>query len=205
MAIWGAPSARAFAFDSLTVQRPSTSFWRALAGFSGQISAAARPSLICAFSPSVVRWRGAATKVASTIWPPRGRYPAAVIARSSRSNRTSRAPALISASRKSHSVLASGTRSSGPSWQNRIHDSRSRTRYSVCSSDSPCSACSTSMRNFSTGSNGGLPPFQRGGVPSARTRTGRNISKSTVAASVSRGSPCAEISASRSAIDQNPI
>ena len=80
-----------------------------------------------------------------------------------------------------------------------------RTRYSVCSSDNPCSERSTGILNFSTGSNGDRPPFQRGGRPSALIRTGRNISKSTVAVSVSRGSPCADISASRSEIDQNPI
>ena len=73
------PSARTFAFEYVTVQRPSTSFWRALAGLSGQISAADLPSLIAfarsfgpvaftrSLSPSVLRCRGAATRLASTI------------------------------------------------------------------------------------------------------------------------------------------
>lgn len=52
-------------------------------------------------------------RVAARISPPRGRYPAAVIARSRRANRSFNAPAAISASRKSRRVFASGTRSSG--------------------------------------------------------------------------------------------
>ncbi len=72
------------------------------------------------------------------------------------------------------------------------------------SCDSPCSDCSTSIRNFSTGSNGGRLPFQRGARPRTRSSTGRNISKSTVAASVSSGSPRAEIAVGHSVIDQNP-
>jgi len=47
----------------------SVSFWRALAGLSGQICAAFSPALIRAFFYPVLRWRGAATSVASTIWP----------------------------------------------------------------------------------------------------------------------------------------
>jgi hypothetical protein len=47
-------------------------------------------------------------------------------------------------------------RAPGPSPQNRIQLSRSRTRYSVCSGDSPCSA---GIRNFRTTSNPGRPPF----------------------------------------------
>ena len=52
------PSGPAFAFLRLTVQRASVSFCDALAGASGQISSADRPSLIAAFSASVMRWRG---------------------------------------------------------------------------------------------------------------------------------------------------
>ena len=115
-AIGSTRSVRALGLERCSVQRASTSLGRALAGFWGQISAALRPSLACAFSSSVRRRRGAATRVASTICPPRGRWPAAVIARSSSANSSSSAPARISASRKSRSVLASGTASPGPSW-----------------------------------------------------------------------------------------
>ena len=98
------------------------------------------------------------------------------------------APAAISASRKSHSVFASGTRSSGPSSQNRIHDSRSRTRYSVCSSDNP-QRLQDQHAELQYRVNGGRPPFQRGGRSRAPSKTGRNITKSIVAASISSGSP----------------
>ena len=46
----------------------SRPFCLALAGLSGQISAADLPALIAAVSPLVLRWRGAAS-VASPIWP----------------------------------------------------------------------------------------------------------------------------------------
>lgn len=44
-----------------TVQRASGSFCAVLFGSSFQISRALRPALICAFSPTVLRWRGAAS------------------------------------------------------------------------------------------------------------------------------------------------
>ena len=55
-------------------------------------------------------------------------------------------------------------------------------------SDSPCSACSTSILNLSTGSKPGRPPFEGWLPPSAFLSTGRNSSKSTVAPSFSSGS-----------------
>ena len=73
MSICGLPSAPGRALLNFTVQRASVSFWRALAGLSGQICAAFSPALIRAFSSPVLRWRGAATSVASTIWPAIGR------------------------------------------------------------------------------------------------------------------------------------
>jgi hypothetical protein len=62
------PSAAGLALEYFIVQRASVSFWRAFAGLSGQMSAAFSPALIRAFSASVLRWRGAATGEASTIW-----------------------------------------------------------------------------------------------------------------------------------------
>lgn len=44
-----------FALENFTVHRASVSFWRALAGLSGQISAADLPALILAFSSSLLR------------------------------------------------------------------------------------------------------------------------------------------------------
>ena len=77
------------AFENFTVQRASRSFWRSLAGLSFQ-SCGISPALMAAFSPSVLRCLGAATSVASTIWPAIGRYPASLIAWSSRPNSLSR-------------------------------------------------------------------------------------------------------------------
>ena len=50
-----APSGRSFALRNLTVQRASVSFRAALAGSSGHISRAVRPSLIAAFSAAPAR------------------------------------------------------------------------------------------------------------------------------------------------------
>ena len=58
MSICGLPSAAGFAFEYFIVQRASVSFWRALAGLSGQMEAAFSPALMRAFSPAVLRWRG---------------------------------------------------------------------------------------------------------------------------------------------------
>jgi hypothetical protein len=59
--------------EVFTVQRASVSFCAAFAGLSGLISAAVLPALIAAFSSSVLRCRGAATKLASTICPDIGK------------------------------------------------------------------------------------------------------------------------------------
>ena len=67
----------------------------------------------------------------------RGLLPAALTIRSSSANRASSSPALIRASRKSHSVFASGTLSRSPSPQKRIQPGRSRTAFSVASNDRP--------------------------------------------------------------------
>ncbi len=69
------PSARAFALEYLTVQRAFVSFCAAFAGLSGQISCAVLPALMAAFSPSELRWRGAAMRLASMICPARGDEP----------------------------------------------------------------------------------------------------------------------------------
>lgn len=45
------------------------SFCAALFGLSGQISGAAFPALIAAFSAPLLRCFGAGTREASTIWP----------------------------------------------------------------------------------------------------------------------------------------
>lgn len=42
ISIWGLPSAAGFALEYFIVQRASVSFWRALAGLSGQMSVAFR-------------------------------------------------------------------------------------------------------------------------------------------------------------------
>ena len=88
----------------------------------------------------------AATIVASMIWPPIARNPAAESAASKRLNRTSiaglpRNLARVSASRKVQIVLASGTVPARPSPRKRMNDSRSRIRYSVRSSDRLWLAC----------------------------------------------------------------
>ncbi len=76
---------------------------------------------------------------------------------SKRSNKCAKAPLAIKASRKSHSVFASGTGSTIVRPQNRIQDRRSRTKCSVCSKLRPCWALRYSILNFSTASNGGRP------------------------------------------------
>ena len=55
------PSARSFAFENLTVQRASRSFWRSFAGLSFH-SSGIRPSLIAFFSSSLLRCFGAAIR-----------------------------------------------------------------------------------------------------------------------------------------------
>ncbi len=62
------PLAPGLALVNFTVQRASRSLWRSLAGLACH-AAGMRPALIAAFSWAVLRWRGAATSVASTIWP----------------------------------------------------------------------------------------------------------------------------------------
>ena len=64
-------------------QRASRSFCRALAGFQ---SSGTRPSLMAAFSASVLRYLGAGTTVASMICPPMARYPRSLSAASKRAN-----------------------------------------------------------------------------------------------------------------------
>src|SRR5215471_9612427 len=60
------PSARGLALLNLTVQRASRSLCRSLAGLAFQFGGI-RPCLIAFFSSSVLRWRGAETRLASTI------------------------------------------------------------------------------------------------------------------------------------------
>jgi hypothetical protein len=63
----GLPPGSGRALANFTVQRASVSFCAALAGSSGQISAAVLPALIASLSALVFRCLGAATSVASTI------------------------------------------------------------------------------------------------------------------------------------------
>ena len=74
------------------LRRPSTALGRALAGVSDPVPAAVRPSSVGTLAPSSRRGRGAATKGASAIGPPRGRRPAAAIARSRAANGASSDP-----------------------------------------------------------------------------------------------------------------
>ena len=62
------PASSVLALENFTVQRASRSFWRSLAGFSVH-SSGTLPALMSAFSPSLLCCFGAATIVASTIWP----------------------------------------------------------------------------------------------------------------------------------------
>ena len=103
--------------------------------------------------------------------------------------------AAISASLNSQSVFASGTVSAIPRPQNRIQLRRSQTIRSVACKLRPCRLCKMSIRNFRTTSSAGRPPLGLRGRPAASSRIGRKRSKSTVAFSVSSGSPPAEISA----------
>src|ERR1700683_5429066 len=101
-----------------------------LAGFFAH-SNGMRPSLISRFSPSVLRCFGAATIVASMLWPPIARNPAAERRAAKRLNRTSIAGVPLSASRKVQIVFASGTVSASLSPRKRMNDRRSRIRLSV--------------------------------------------------------------------------
>jgi len=58
-----------FALECPIIQYASVSFRDALDGLSGHISDAPSPSFARLFSSLVMRWRGAATNVASTICP----------------------------------------------------------------------------------------------------------------------------------------
>lgn len=73
---------------------------------------------------------------ASMIWPDIARYPLPFSQASKAANRSSMAPARVSCSRNSHTVLASGTASSNPSPRNRMNESRSWIWNSVAPSDS---------------------------------------------------------------------
>ena len=70
MSIRGLPPAAVRALANFTVQRAPVSFWAALADSSGQTSSAVLPALIASFPAPVLRCLEAATRVASTIWPP---------------------------------------------------------------------------------------------------------------------------------------
>ena len=84
MSICGLPSAAGFAFGNFTVQlasfaivaRTNGAKWLTLLtrllGLLGP-DIVCLLALICAFSSSLLRWRGAATRVASRIWPAIGR------------------------------------------------------------------------------------------------------------------------------------
>lgn len=74
MSVCRVPSSRSRALPKIGVQRASRSFWRGFAGLSFH-SRGTRPALISAFSAAVLRWRGAETRLASTIWPAIGMYP----------------------------------------------------------------------------------------------------------------------------------
>ena len=102
------------------------------------------------FSAIVLRCFGAATIVASTIWPDRARKPEARKAASKRRNSPSIAAASFSASRNVQIVLASGTASARLSPRNRMNDSRSLIRYSARSSESECIACRINILNINT-------------------------------------------------------
>ena len=116
-----------------------------------------------------VRWRGAAISVASTIWSAIGRYPASVIARSSRAN--SACPA-----RPRSTPRGNPTACSHPARRHRDRGRRTasnsagpRPEIPSAPATGPCIACSTSIRNFRTGSKDGRPPSS-GPAPRARRR-----------------------------------
>jgi transposase len=91
-----------------------------------------------------------------------------------------------------------------PRPTNRMNDSRSFIRYSQRSSDNVCIACSNSTLNISTWSNAGRPPFDPSARGTARSRSGRNTSKSTSSLRRSSASPLADNSRSRSSTSNNP-
>src|SRR5215213_6083252 len=84
------------------------------------------PALIACCSASVLRCLGQTTMEASTIGPDMARYPSAFRAASTVANKPSIAPARVSCSRKSQTVLASGTGCSSPSPRKRMNERRSR-------------------------------------------------------------------------------
>ena len=75
-----------------------------------------------------------------------------------------------------------------------MNESRSLIRNSVRSSDSEWLACRIRIFHMNTWSNAGRPPFEPSERGTARARSGRNASKSTIAFSRSRASPFAESS-----------
>src|SRR4051794_16313728 len=93
--------------------------------------------------------------------------------------------ARVSASRNVQIVFASGTASASSSSRKRMNESRSLIRNSVRSSDSEWLACRIRIFHMNTWSNAGRPPFEPSERGTARARSGRNASKSTIAFSES--------------------
>jgi hypothetical protein len=104
------------------------------------------------------------------------------------------APARIGASRTSHEVFASGTRSPGPS-RSEAHP-RQAVAHGVLGRLERQPVQRLRHRHPEPRHRGeSRPPFQRGVVPSALSKTGRNVPNPAGAASVSSRSPRAGISA----------
>lgn len=148
--------------------------------------------------------RGTATGVAATICPAIGGSPASVIVGSRRANSPSRASAAIGASRKSPGVCVSGTASPGPNTPKHTRLGRSASGHSACASGSPRIACSASIRNFNTGSNGRRPPLERSRGSGAASSSARKSWKPAGAPGFSSGSPGAERCRSRTSTSRTP-
>ena len=160
-----APSADGLALEYFTVQRASRSFWRQLGGLLrpglGDAALLQRPLLVLGVALLRRRHHGCVDDL-----PAHGdvarRRELRLEAPEQRLDRRD------AADPRPRQRLAEGPdrirvrhRSASDRPRKRMNDSRSLIRYSVRSSDSEWLACSIRIRNISTWSYGGRPPFER--------------------------------------------
>ena len=143
------------------VHLASTSFCANLWGFTFHSCGAVPVSLICLFSSRVFRWRGASTKLASTIFPWFDKTPAASRVSLKILNKPRITPFSISCSRNNQNVLLSGTLSLFFNPKNRLKLARSTIWYSNWSSERLYRLWIIRALNNTNRLNGGRPPFDK--------------------------------------------
>ena len=141
------------------VQRASISFWRSLCGLFFHSSGAVPVCFMCLFSSLVFRWRGASTKLASTILPSLAKTPAASSISLNVLNMSSITFFSISCSLNTQNVLLSGTLSLFFISRKRLKLALSTIWNSSWSSDRLYKPWTTSALNIISLSNGGRPPL----------------------------------------------